>query len=71
MLKFEAIIKVYGLTATNVNKKISLDDEDFFAWEIKGLSKDEILSFFTPKQILNTLVIFQTFLSKYFHTWKL
>ena len=53
MLKFESIMRVYGLTAIKINKKTSFKNEDFYAWEVKGLSKNGLLRLFTPKQILN------------------
>ena len=51
MSKIKAILAVYGFEAVEKDLSLKLDDEDFFAWGIMDISKDELLKKFTKDEI--------------------
>lgn len=51
MLKIEAILGMYGLTALQKNKALTFGEEIFNVWVVEGLTKKELVKKFSKKEI--------------------
>ena len=52
MSKIKAILAVYGMDAINKDLSSNTKDEEFFGWAIENISKEELVSKFTKREII-------------------
>lgn len=52
MSKIKAILAVYGIEAIDKDLSSNIKDEEFFGWVIENISKEELVSNFTKREIV-------------------
>ena len=52
MSKIKAILAVYGMDAIHKDLSSNTKDEEFFGWVIENISKEELVSKFTKREII-------------------